>query len=141
MTNPIPAGSVDEERYVQQIITQTFIDSDPSTVTLIPRVRTVTAGGGITMADGQARPPQVFKLILVSAATAGAAVELHTDDSSERRHDFILFGLVDALIEIGDHWTDSAGEEWEVTSILPADGYATRANVASYGRHPDAPLY
>ena len=134
-------GSVEQERYVQRRITDEFIAADPSTIVLIPRIATRTAAGGTAMVDGPARPPQVFKLILTSADTAGASVELSTEDSTERRKDFILFGRYDAYVNIGDHWTDHNGEEWEVTSIMPSDGYCLKASVASYGRHPDAPLY
>lgn len=122
-----------EEMKVQRAATVTFINSDPITVVLIPRVKTAVRGI-VQFIDDSPRSPQVMKLIMQSAA--GGSIEQHTGDGTERRTDFQLLGAWNSLGEIGDHWQDVAEQWWEVTAIVPDNGYERRYVIESYGKHP-----
>lgn len=118
---------------MQRKVTQQFIESRPITVVLIPRTRTV-ARGVATFVNGTPRPPQVMTLIMQSPA--GGSIEQHTGDGTERRIDFQLLGAWNSEGDIGDHWQDSNGQWWEVTAIVPENGYERRYVIESYGKHP-----
>lgn len=122
-----------EEGKLQRSLTSSFINADPITVTLVPRTRTIVKGAA-QLVDGTPRAPQVMKLIMQSAA--GGSIEQHTGDGTERRTDFQLLGTWDSQGDIGDHWQDASGQWWEITAIVPENGYERRYVVESYGKHP-----
>jgi hypothetical protein len=77
---------------------------------------------------------QTFRLIQQSPS--GSSIEQRDEEgSTERRVDYVLLGKWDAEIDLGDYW-DSGDMRYEVMSILPYNGYETRANVEATGRHP-----
>lgn len=122
-----------EEIRVQRSTTVTFINADPVAVVLIPRIKTIVKGAA-KFVDDTPRAPQTMKLIMQSAA--GGSIEQHTGDGTERRTDFQLLGAWDSQGDIGDHWQDSSGQWWEVTAVVPDNGYERRFVIESYGKHP-----
>lgn len=122
-----------EEIKIQRSNTVSFINADPLVVVLIPRIRTIVKGSA-KLVDDTPRAPQTMKLIVQSAA--GGSIEQHTGDGTERRTDFQLLGAWDSQGDIGDHWRDASGQWWEITAIVPDNGYERRYVVESYGKHP-----
>lgn len=108
-----------------------FISADPQTIVLTPRMRT-TIKGVQKNVDGMPRLPQVFKFIMQSPA--GGSIEQHTGDGTERRMDFQLLGVWNCQGNIGDHFT-IGDTEYEVTAVVPDNGYERRFIVEAYGKH------
>lgn len=121
------------EAQILRRTTQDFIDADPISVVLIPRIRTMVKGAA-KLVDDTPRLPQQMKLVMQSAA--GGSIEQHTGDGTERRTDFQLIGSWNCVGDIGDHWMDDTGQWWEVTAVIPDNGYERRFVIESYGRHP-----
>jgi hypothetical protein len=124
------------ELWVQRYNTAQFIDAEPVRIALTPRKEMRTPAGGVETVELPARAAQTFKVIMISPA--GGFIEQRNDagGGTERRADFILLGKWDAVVDVGDYWHDEYGQRWEVTSIIPYNGYEVRANVESYGRYP-----
>lgn len=113
--------------------TLAFIAANPTVVTLIPiQEKTRTASGGWTTADAPARAPQTMRIIEPGARTTPATVKLQ--DGTERVVSFWLLGAHDALVAVGDHWTEADGRSWEVGDIIRSNHYETRALVAERGK-------
>jgi hypothetical protein len=121
------------ELQVQRSATLAFIAADPITVTLTPRVRTLTNGVAKWVTDTP-RVPQVMKLIMQSPA--GGSIEQHTAQGTARRIDFTLLGAYDSLGAIGDYWEDADGTHWEITAVIPDNGYERRFTVEANGTKP-----
>lgn len=115
-----------------RILTQLFIGLDPTPVVLTPRTR-VKANGAWKTVDGIPRVPQTFKMIEQGANFSGIT---ESGDGIERVYEFIMLGAYDAIVEIGDYWTDLTGQVWEVGGFLPANGYEIKAGIYSYGSRP-----
>jgi hypothetical protein len=115
--------------------TKAFIAADPVVVTLQTRTPVRSAIGGWITEEGEPRAPQTFKLIMQSPA--GGSLEQRTEDGTEREVDFILLGLWDAEIDIGDWWEDENDNIWEVRALVPSNGYETRAVIEAHGKHMD----
>lgn len=114
---------------LQRDATHLMIEADPTTIALIPRdMTTKSRTGGQYREDMPARDPQVFKLIAMSYQEKPVV----TPDGQERIINYTLLGDWDAVVEIGDHWTD--GEfRYEVVSIEDGHGYETKALVERHG--------
>ena len=125
-----PDGAVDEALAFNRANTEAYIATDPVVIALTPRLITRTPSGGFETIDGEPRVGQVFKLVMQSPS--GASIEQRTEDGTERRTDFVLIGTFDAIVAPGDYW-DEGSQRYEVTSIIPGNGYEVRANVESYG--------
>jgi hypothetical protein len=135
-STPLPPQVADTayELWVQRRITHAFIRAEPVDIGLSRRSSSRTALGGVMKTFSRQLPTQTFKLIMQSPA--GASIEQRSDDGTERRVDYVLLGEWDADVEVGDYWDDESGERNEVTSMIPYNGYETRANVEGYGKKP-----
>lgn len=122
---------MDQVLALQRKNTELFIASDPTTVVLVPRIRT-RVNGTVHTADGAPRSPQVMKLIMQSPA--GGSIEQHGGDGTERRMDFQLLGTWDAAGDIGDHFI-VGDTKYEVVAVVPDNGYERRFVVEAYGKH------
>jgi hypothetical protein len=118
-----------DELTVQKKLTKQFIDSDPSTIALIPRVKATTGSGGFKFTDQAPRAAQVFKLITMSDATRPTI----TTDGVERIIDFTLLGEYNAVVKVFDYWRDADGTRYEVVEIVPFNLYEVKALVTKHG--------
>ena len=117
------------EKEVQQQITQQFIDSDPTAITLIPHTRVKQSNGGWRADAGTPRASQTFKLSPLTSALRPTVVI----DGVERVADYMLIGPVDAVVQVGDTWTADDGRSFEVIRIEDGHGYETLALAAAHG--------
>src|ERR1700742_1956592 len=101
-----PQIDLSTELRVNRRNTEFYIAYDPVQIILIPRVKTRTASGGTTFSDGDARAPQVFRLI----PTISDQKPTVTLDGKERLIDFTLMGQWDAEMEPYDYWRDGEGQ-------------------------------
>ncbi len=121
---------------INRNLTKWFIDCDPSTITLIPRVKTIKPGGGSDYSNGTPRNPQQFKMIFQSGDSTGVVV---SDSGEVKKYDFIILGKHDAQIEIGDIWYEGSGEnrhKYIVVGFTPFNNYEIKAGVTSFGKRP-----
>lgn len=105
------------------------IDSYP--IALIPHPQVAGQGGVYTKPAMPARAVQNFSFEPLNdsgslAETNGA--KLHT-------WSFYLVGAFDSVMEIGDTWEEGT-TNYEVVSILPANGYERRGLVNAIGKDP-----
>lgn len=111
--------------------TLAYIAANPTTVTLTPiDTKERTPAGGWKEVPGEPRQPQTMRIIEVSARSEPATVKLQ--DGTERVVSFWLLGAHDAVVEVGDSWTEGT-REWEVGDIIRSNHYETRALVAERG--------
>jgi len=110
---------------VQRQVTMDFIAADPVTIVLIPRTETTTPGGHKTYVDGTPRAAQTFKLSLLGSDQR----PIVTVSGQERRIEYHLIGAHDAIVAVGDHWTDADGTRFEVMGFTDGYGYETKALV------------
>lgn len=110
--------------------TERFIESDPTTISLIPSTET-WVGGTKTFGTGTVRTAQTFKIIW-SGSQDGIVVGSET---KARRFDFILIGKYNAIVQIGDYWTLN-GQHFQVEWIAPSNGYEVKAGGSSHGSKP-----
>jgi hypothetical protein len=111
--------------------TQDFINSDPSVITLVPT--TVTwHGGSKRESDLPARDPQTFKVIW-----PGGDQIVTTSQGSTYKLDFILVGMPDAQVAVGDHWSEGK-RRYRIFEIEPANGYEVKAKGTMIGAVADA---
>lgn len=110
--------------------TERFINADPTEITLIPST-VVWSGGTKTFGDDDPREPQIFKVIW-SGSQDGIVVK---SEGTTRRFDFILVGLHDAEVAIGDHWSVD-DQHFQVEWVAPANGYEVKAGGVSHGSTP-----
>jgi hypothetical protein len=120
-----PAG---KEIDLQRRTTERFIAARPSLLSLIPRAE-VKSGSGVRWTNLAARASQVCRLIEVAAG----AGPIRTADGSQQQDSFQLLLPWDGSVGRHDYWTDSDGIRWEVTDILPHNGYEIRAEVTRFG--------
>lgn len=106
--------------------TAAFIDSDPTTIVLVPRVR-VNSPTGAKFTDQPPRPAQVFK-VLPSNLQSGSARRTLTVDGVERVVDFELMGMPDVVVARYDHWV-ADGFQFEVIDVQPFNQYQVKASV------------
>lgn len=120
-TRIVPAGW----HHLRQPAVAAFIDTAPVEVILTPRVKTTTTTGGQTYSDGLDRPAQVFRLVAQATAPPPVVVV----DGVERVITYHLVGTADAVVDVGDRWSDTLGD-WEVVAVVTDRGYETRAHVS-----------
>lgn len=114
------------ELNAQRRMTQAFIAADPESVmvSLIPRVRQRTASGGFEDVDGTPRNPQRFKLSEIAFDQRPTV----TVAGVERIIDYHLIGPHDAIVRVGDYWTEGT-TKYEVVGFTDGFGYETKAQV------------
>lgn len=110
-----------------------YITDDPSTITLTPHTKTREASGGYTLVAGTPRAPQTFKLIPFSLTTDGI---VRGEGGEVRNWTYFIVAPYDAIIEIGDTWSD--GETlYRVTAIVQANDYEIKAAATAFGKDPN----
>ncbi|AAN02078.1 gp24 [Mycobacterium phage Barnyard] len=116
--------------------TRDFINRDKTSLVLYPTNETWVAGTKVYN-DVPPRPAQDFKVIWPGADQGG---KVNTDEGTETsRYDFILVGNWDAVVEIGDHWTEGDDENrqtYVVEWVQPYNGYEVKAGGVSHGDSP-----
>jgi hypothetical protein len=125
--------SSNAERMIQRRNTLAFIAARPSTLILVPSVRQRTATGGSILVDGPARAAQTFRVVEQGSAPNNTPGQLRAADGTQERTDFLLLGVHDAVVEVGDHWSDTSGAKYRVTEMVADNGYEKRAKVVRYG--------
>lgn len=116
----------------QRLNTRAFIATKPSSLILVPIIRTKTASMGHRDTEGEPRDPQTFRIIELGANTAPPIIQL--TDGQQREADFWLLGEHDAVCEINDFWVAEDGRVWEVGDIVRDNGYEMRALVSERGK-------
>ena len=127
---PAPVGPSAAELAVQRLNTNAFIAANPSMVTLIPRIRH-RSGSGTRWEEKDPRPLQVGRLI--DGGGAGNPPE-RGEDALQRKDVFQLLLPWDGEVELNDFWVGADGERYEVSGILPSNGYELRAAVIRFGQ-------
>jgi hypothetical protein len=107
--------------------TVAFIDTNPTEITLTPRIRQ-KSGTGTILVPGEPRPPQVVRLIDQSTSRNTWPGKIQTSDGVERLVDFILLAHPDAVVRLWDFWITPEGT-FEVAEIYPSNQYEIRAAV------------
>jgi len=125
------ALSTMELRY-QREMTNAFIAANPTVLELIPRIR-VTDGRGTRWADDAPRFAQQLRIIDQSSSRTPQPGLIQASDGKERLAEFMLLGRHDAVMALWDHWTDAAGQAWELAQIFPWNQYEVRAQVIRRG--------
>jgi hypothetical protein len=110
--------------------TESFINADPTQITLIPSTES-WVGGSKTFGSGTPRAAQSFKVIW-SGSQDGIVVN---SEGKTRRFDFILVGKYNAVINIGDYWVVN-NQHYQVEWIAPSNGYEVKAGGSSHGSKP-----
>jgi hypothetical protein len=121
------------EQDIQRRNTLAFISARPSRLVLVPSVRQRTATGGSILVDGPARSAQTFRVVEQGSAPNNTPGQLRAADGAQERTDFLLLGSSDAIVEVGDHWSDTSGAKYRVTEMVTDNGYEKRAKVVKYG--------
>jgi hypothetical protein len=121
------------EQVVQRKNTLAFIAARPSVLTLTPSARQRTATGGSILVDGPARAAQTFRIVEQGSAPNNTPGQLRAADGVQEQTNFLLLGAYDAVVEVGDHWSDANGAKYRVTEMVTDNGYEKRAKVVKYG--------
>lgn len=116
----------ESEVIAQTAVTSGFIAADPTTITLIPRVRTATSTGGWAYVDGAPRAPQLFKMSLLNyderpTFTLAGGVS--------RRIDYHIIGMPTAIVELNDYWMVDT-DKYEVVGFSEGHDYMVKAFVS-----------
>jgi hypothetical protein len=123
---------VDATRAVLRQGTLDYIAMDPTTITLIPTVRTKQDDGSFIEEDGTPRDPQTFKLISVEFTPQGQKFTI-TQDGIERVIGFYLLGAWDCIMQARDHWIGDDGRRYTVIALMDGHGYETKGAVEAHG--------
>lgn len=117
------------ELATQRMLTRAFIDADPTTIVLVPRIKTKSSTGGFLFVKQTPREPQKFKIVeRVSDARTDTRVQGGTQEEAE----FTLVGAHDAVVSRDDVF-EYGGQEWQVLVVSWFNGYEQRAQVRRYG--------
>jgi hypothetical protein len=126
---PVPVGPSAAELAINRLNTQAFIAANPLMLELIPRVMHRT-GSGSRWEEKDPRPIQVARLI-----DQGPDGDTQRgDDALQRKDRFQLLLPHDGIVELYDFWVDTSGIRYEVTGLLPSNGYERRAVVTRFGQ-------
>lgn len=126
-----PEPDITLELAMQRRLTEHFILYDPMDIALTPITENRSSSGAVTIVNGAPRPLQVFRLIPMSHIERP---ERSAGMGQQRKHEFTLLGLWDAIMAEGDWWEDERDERWVIDELVPHNGYETRGLVTSYGR-------
>ena len=124
-------GALVFEVAVNRKLTKWFIDTDPTSLILIPRTKQDRPGGSHRFVDGPAKDPQIVKMIY-----PGGDGIVVTADGKTRRFDFIIVGQHDADIAIGDHWTEG-DQNYVIEYLFPFNDYEVKGGGVTHGSAPD----
>jgi hypothetical protein len=130
MTSPV--FDVEGQRAILRQGTLNYIAMDPTTITLIPVVRTPQDDGSWVEEDGTPREPQDFKLISIEFTPQAQTVTL-TQDGKERIIGFYLMGAYDCIMQPKDHWIGADGRTYTVIALMDGHGYETKGAVEAHG--------
>lgn len=107
----------------QRMMTQAYVNDDPTTLQLVPVTRVATPSGGFAEVDGVPRMAQTVKMILLAYDQRPTL----TVAGVERVIDYHLFGRWDMDIQIGDYWVDGEGTRWDIVGFSEGWDYMTKA--------------
>lgn len=124
-------GAREAELAIHRKNTERFIASDPSVITLIPKVATKTAGT-VGFEDGIPRDSQIFKVIWQTDSNIQRST---SETGGVRRLDFVLVGQFTAEVAIGDYF-EHGGCRYSVEWIAPPNGYEVKAGGVAHGKLP-----
>lgn len=125
----IVEGAGTDELNNNRLNTSAFIAANPILVTLIPRIA-VKTGSGTSYLNQAPRPAQVVRLIdLGTGAGPG-----RTETGLQRKDLFQLLLPYDGAVGLYDYWVGADGIRYEVTGLLPYNGYERRAEVTRFGQ-------
>lgn len=94
-------------------------------MTLVPSSRSVTASGGFTDTPATPRAPQDVKLSLLAFDQRPTI----TVGGVERIIDYHMIMKHNAVVEVGDTWTDAEGTRYEVVGFTDGLKYEKKAFV------------
>jgi hypothetical protein len=117
------------ELSVNQANTERFIDLDPTWITLIPSVE-VWSGGSKRWVDGVPKAIQKFKFIW-----PGGDQVVTTSDGTTKKLDFVLVGLYNSSISVGDYWKEGT-QTYRIEEVEPFNGYQVKAKGIFIGGTP-----
>lgn len=122
------------ELWVLRQQTQYLIEANPIEIALIPSDLPAAElpDGGFDYSNAVPRAIQVFRLVDVNADFDGI---VPTDDGEVKKFNYILIGVHNAIVQIGDHWEYNESI-YEVTAILVNNDYEVKAGVISFGKAP-----
>ena len=127
---PVPEDANTAELVVDRINTNAMIAANPVALTLIPR-HTVRDGAGSRLIEDAPRPLQIGRLLDQQNTASSPAPG---SDGPQRQDVFQLLLGWDGQVELYDYWVDNDGIRYEVTGILPYNGYEVRAEVTRFGQ-------
>lgn len=127
---PVPEDANTAELVVDRINTNAMIAARPVALTLIPR-HTVRDGAGSRLIEDPPRLLQIGRLIDQQSA---ASQPSPGNDGPQRKDTFQLLLPWDGEVELYDYWIGDDGIRYEVTGILPYNGYEVRAEVTRFGQ-------
>lgn len=117
---------------VQRAVSAEFIAQDPTTIVLIPTVRTKQPSGSWAETDGPPRPAQTFKMIPIDFTAHGASLTV-TQDGVERIISYVIMGEWNSVMAAGDHWTGADGRKYRIIAVMDGHGYEQKATVEAHG--------
>lgn len=112
--------------------TRQYIESDPTPVTLIRKVKVAKPGGGHDFTKVPISE-QIFRFINQDI-TVGMAYSVSDDIS--RRFSYVMLGEHDADIEINDSWVEG-DRQYKIEGIIPNNGWENRCYVTCFAKEPD----
>jgi hypothetical protein len=124
--------SLQSELETQRRLTDMFIAANPITLALYPAGWVGSPSGGRARSATTPRAAQRFRLIDQSSTAGNSPGPQRAGDGKQRAATHQLLGAYNAVMEIDDWWT-AGGKRYEITELLPDNGYERRARVTCYG--------
>lgn len=132
ITIPEPSSGASTYLRVQRRNTEEFIKADPIVISLVPRSKTKTAGGGKKMVEGEPKTAQMFRLI----PTSDVQPSVQTPDGIQLTPTFVLLGKFDADMARWDTFELNGHKYQIVSTVRPEHSvenrYESKADVARY---------
>jgi len=127
----MPALTDTRDAYLR-ITTRAFINDDPQTIVLYRQTKIKKPGGGHDFPKIPL-PPQTFRFINQGT---GSGISTGLDDGTARSFDYVLVGSHDADVDLNDTF-ELNGIPYQVTSIIPNNGWETRFYVSGFAEEPE----
>lgn len=121
------------ELRIQRAATKAFIDADAVTLVLHTREKILTGANQGMLIDGPDRPPQVFRLIPQQPSPFSGS-RLNVEEQSTQSFQYVLLGETDSEMELYDWWFLDTGQQVEITTMMPDNGYERKGLVTVYNR-------
>lgn len=131
-----PFSGLPQEVDYNRLLTEWFIEQDPTDVVLHRRTAVRTPTGATKYVPDHALDSQRVKFVYGGNTGGGRAGIVRTGDGTERMFSYVMVMKYDADVQPSDFWVDGNGQWWEVEEVLPYNGYETKATVRSYGKDP-----